>query len=508
MGNQIFCGYDIGVLVMKSWVPKPPGHISCAQNYDFPVYYYPVDKTDNETVHNGSKKIVPYLVEAVKELKEMGCRAIVSSCGYFGHFQDMIAGQVDLPVYLSAMCMAPFIFRMMAPDKKLAVICYNKEKLTESLFESCGIGKNLRDRCVVYDIIGEPELGKIITDCGHYNITKARSEAVEVALKALRKNPDIGAFLLECTDLPPHSYAIQEATNMPVFDATMMVEFIHNIMESNRNIFRGGVVSRLLIITVAGMSTRFSSSVGYDCLKCLYHTGDFRESLLYRLLHQPVRFDKYILVGGYKFDELRETVNREFADLADRIVLVENPHYKDYGSGYSLYYGLREAMRYELSQVVFVEGDLFMDTGTFARVCESPKDAVTCTSESITAEKSVVFYLDSKNHLHYLYDMRHTLLSIREPFRAIYNSGQVWKFANPVRLRNVYAGMAENDWKGTNLVLVERYFGQMDRREYELFRFSEWVNCNTVEDFKRLPAVDIKKGAQNKHGGQVNEGTE
>lgn len=28
---------------------------------------------------------------------------------------------------------------------------------------------------------------------------------------------------------------------------------------------------RILLVTVAGLSSRFSQSVGYPCLKCLYH---------------------------------------------------------------------------------------------------------------------------------------------------------------------------------------------------------------------------------------------
>ena len=41
---------------------------------------------------------------------------------------------------------------------------------------------------------------------------------------------------------------------------------------------------KVLIITVAGMSTRFSQSVGAPCLKCLYHEGRAKDSLLYRML--------------------------------------------------------------------------------------------------------------------------------------------------------------------------------------------------------------------------------
>ena len=66
-----FSGYDIGVLVMTSWVPKPMGHISQAGNYNFPVYYYPVDSTNTTNIHGGDKAILPDLITAAKHLEEM-----------------------------------------------------------------------------------------------------------------------------------------------------------------------------------------------------------------------------------------------------------------------------------------------------------------------------------------------------------------------------------------------------------------------------------------------------
>lgn len=247
---------------------------------------------------------------------------------------------------------------------------------------------------------------------------------------------------------------------------------------------------KILIVTVAGMSTRFSRSLGYDCLKCLYFREDIRESMLYRLLRQPVYFDKYIIVGGYKFTELQETVECWFSDMFDRIILVENPYFAKYGSGYSLYFGIKEALKYKFNQIVFAEGDLSVDAGSFSRMYASAKDVVTISPDPIQAEKSVVFYKDRCDCLHYLYDTGHDTLFIPEPFKSVCNSGQMWKFANSQRVRDTYDGMSETEWRGTNLVFVERYFESMPGNEYDEIRLSHWVNCNTVEDFERIRMFD------------------
>ncbi len=43
-------------------------------------------------------------------------------------------------------------------------------------------------------------------------------DVVNTAARAMEKFPAIGAFVLECTDLPPFSQAIRMATGKPVFD--------------------------------------------------------------------------------------------------------------------------------------------------------------------------------------------------------------------------------------------------------------------------------------------------
>ena len=54
---------------------------------------------------------------------------------------------------------------------------------------------------------------------------------------------------------------------------------------------------KVLIITVAGMSTRFSRSVGKPVIKCLYHNKSLKDSLLYILLERSREFDYFIIVG-------------------------------------------------------------------------------------------------------------------------------------------------------------------------------------------------------------------
>ena len=123
---------------------------------------------------------------------------------------------------------------------------------------------------------------------------------------------------------------------------------------------------RVLIITCAGMSTRFSKSVGYNCLKCIYSDKDIKQSILYKSIMNNVSyFDKIIIVGGFKFDDLNKFINKYFEDLKEKIILVDNKMYAKYGSGYSFWLGLKQAFDYETSEIVFMEGDLYINEKEF-----------------------------------------------------------------------------------------------------------------------------------------------
>lgn len=242
---------------------------------------------------------------------------------------------------------------------------------------------------------------------------------------------------------------------------------------------------KTLIITVAGMSTRFSASVGHDVLKCIYYENEPSESLLYNMVCKHSCFDKFVIVGGYKFSDLVDFIEAEMAAYKDKIILVENTHYKDYGSGYSLYLGILKATEDPDSEITFAEGDLFVDEKSFAQVIASNKSVITCNTDLILASKAVVLYFDTNDKVHYVYDVQHGSLSIKEPFISIYNSGQIWKFTDRKVLDEAIREMTDSEWQSTNLILVEKYFQKLSVNDYVMIVFEKWINCNTVLDFRK-----------------------
>lgn len=243
---------------------------------------------------------------------------------------------------------------------------------------------------------------------------------------------------------------------------------------------------KIMIITVAGLASRFSESIGHSCLKCLYYENDIKESLLYHMLSQNRDIDKYVIVGGFKFEDLKASIHQYFGEFSNKIILVKNENYKEYGSGYSLYLGLEAIKDLDYEALVFAEGDLWVDDDSFKRIWKSQRNVITSNSEAILASKSVAFYYDRQYHIHYIFDTGHSLLEITEPFQGIYNSGQIWKFSERERVLDAVSRLTQDEWKQTNLNFIQQYFGGLNQAEYEIINLQKWVNCNTIDDYKKI----------------------
>lgn len=43
----------------------------------------------------------------------------------------------------------------------------------------------------------------------------------------VRKHPDVGAIILECTNMPPYADTVRQVTGLPVFDAVTMINYAY-----------------------------------------------------------------------------------------------------------------------------------------------------------------------------------------------------------------------------------------------------------------------------------------
>ena len=242
------------------------------------------------------------------------------------------------------------------------------------------------------------------------------------------------------------------------------------------------------IITVAGISSRFNEGVPEDKkeLKAIYSENGTQDTLLYHLLLKCSYADKIVLVGGYQYEALEAFYRTELSSEFPQVELVENNHYEDLASGYSLFLGIRKTMEYKADEVLFVEGDLDIDDDSFERVVHSEKSVLTYTTEPIYANKAVVLYQDGDGRYKYAFNSAHGLLTLDEPFSCILNSGQTWKFVNADALNAANDEFERYEIDGTNLRIIQRYIEKIPADSIELVKLCRWTNCNTKDDYRNI----------------------
>jgi hypothetical protein len=55
------------------------------------------------------------------------------------------------------------------------------------------------------------------------DVALAEADIVEAGRRLVTVHPDIGAIVLECTNMPPYAAAVRAATGLPVHDITTLL---------------------------------------------------------------------------------------------------------------------------------------------------------------------------------------------------------------------------------------------------------------------------------------------
>lgn len=243
---------------------------------------------------------------------------------------------------------------------------------------------------------------------------------------------------------------------------------------------------RAAIIAAAGMATRFNADLSKPCLKCIYTENGIENTLLYNLLKRCADYDRVVVVGGYQYSALCNFMESCQKVLSDKIIMVENPDFSRYGTGHTFYLGLSAIRDIPVDEITLIEGDLFVDKESFACLEKSERDTISFCKDMICSSRSVAVYTDLKSRIHYLYQTDHSAFRIPEAFTSIFNSGQIWKFCDIKRLYALLDQMTQEQLRGTNLEIVQAYFGTLEQGQYNIVCMDTWLNCNTVEDYRQM----------------------
>jgi len=220
-------GFTVGILMLDTRFPRIPGDMGHAATFDFPVRYHRVGGADPDlVVRRGAAGLLPAFVEGARALEREGVGAITTNCGFLVKYQRELAAAVGVPVFTSTLLLVPLVHRLLAPGRRVGIMTVNGATLTAEHLEAAGVTADVP--IAIAGLETEKEFTRVLLgDELELDVDAARAEHETVARRLVAEHPDVGAIVLECTNMPPYTVDIQRVTGRPVFDVVSLVRLVH-----------------------------------------------------------------------------------------------------------------------------------------------------------------------------------------------------------------------------------------------------------------------------------------
>lgn len=198
----------LGVLMLDTRFPRPPGDVGHPASWQMPVRYRRVaGASPQRVVREADPALLAPFVGAARALQSEGASAITTGCGFLIRFQTEMQAALDVPVWTSSLLALPALPRpgvVTVDAQSLAGLAGDTP--VEGLAPGCALQRTLLD------------------DLPTLDMAQAEADTVAAAQRLVQRHPAIESLVLECTNLPPYAAAVQRATGRPVHH---LMTFVH-----------------------------------------------------------------------------------------------------------------------------------------------------------------------------------------------------------------------------------------------------------------------------------------
>ncbi|EXL02763.1 aspartate/glutamate racemase family protein [Ochrobactrum sp. WV_118_8] len=229
---------SLGVIMLDTGFPRPPGDVGNPASWEMPVRFKKVSgASPDKIIRQGGAGLIEDFVIAGEALIAEGCSALVTSCGFMARHQSALSAKLAVPIATSSLLQLPMVRTVIGQERKVGVITYDEASLDDAIFAACGAD------------IRTPRIGmsdggafrELIEGGGTYDHAALEAEIIHAARELKSREPDLGAVVLECTNMPPFAQAVAKASGLPVFDVLSLGHWLFSSTSSR---------------AVAGMSER------------------------------------------------------------------------------------------------------------------------------------------------------------------------------------------------------------------------------------------------------------
>lgn len=231
-GGKAIYGASVGILMLDARFPRIPGDMGNATTWPFPVHYKIVRGASPDlVVRQGAPGLLLHFVAAARELVADGVDGITTNCGFLSLMQSELQAAVPVPVATSSLMQVGLVNALLPPGKRSGILTISASSLTPAHLAAASVPKDTP--------IGSTEHGREFTRAILGNeltmdVDAARADNVAAAKAMVAEHADVGALILECTNMVPYAADIRAATGLPVFSIESFVTWFQSGLKPRR----------------------------------------------------------------------------------------------------------------------------------------------------------------------------------------------------------------------------------------------------------------------------------
>lgn len=225
-GGKAIYGAPLGILMLEARFPRIPGDMGNAGTWPFPVLYRVVrGATPALVVLERARGLLPAFLEAAGELVALGAEAITTNCGFLALFQEQLAAHVRVPVASSALMQVPWVQATLPPGQRVGVVTISAATLTPAHLAAAGVPMDTP----IAGTEGGREFFRVLigAESEDLDVALAEQDVLDAGRALVARHPEVGAIVLECTNMAPYAAAMQAALGRPVYDIYSLVAWFH-----------------------------------------------------------------------------------------------------------------------------------------------------------------------------------------------------------------------------------------------------------------------------------------
>jgi hypothetical protein len=224
-GGKTIYGARVGILMLDTKWPRPPGDTGNALTWPFPVLYKVVPGASARVViHDQGKGLGPAFLKAAQELVAEGADGITTTGGYLAIFQRELAAHVQEPVASSSLMQVPLVERLLPPGRRVGVLSVQADRITPEHWDAVGAA---HDTPVMGTEGGREFTRVMLGDTLDMDYAAAEQDILEAGETLLRRHPEVGAIVTENHNMAPYAAALARRLRVPVFTVYTFVTWFH-----------------------------------------------------------------------------------------------------------------------------------------------------------------------------------------------------------------------------------------------------------------------------------------